>query len=343
MLNALTYLTRKCPRACDYCAIRDAKDVGPQLTAEQWILALKILEDLGVDFNLILGNETWLLGANLVEIMTHNKVPYALYTTCPEPLFSQHRDSVFKVVDNLSCGVDWPLSYLEKKDELIEDSERKSLDAWRGFQWLKKNHPEMDCQGTITVHFRNISFLPDIVTELSELGVFVGVNFIHWDKDGGFDFFPPKEELSHLLFEKDFRRYNLENILKDVLANPGLLQNPEMLRESPQLLSSMGWHCNGNPYGGPTIDSDGALRVCGYRKGIHTPNFSIFDLPERLEQWKQAVKEDTMDCPGCAWSYPWMYHYWKNKDANMGSKVFAKHAGEHIPETKWARRKLDNE
>lgn len=343
MLNALTYLTRKCPRACDYCAIRDAKDVGPQLTAEQWILALKILEDLGVDFNLILGNETWLLGANLVEIMTHNKVPYALYTTCPEPLFSQHRDSVFKVVDNLSCGVDWPLSYLEKKDELIEDSERKSLDAWRGFHWGKSNHPEMDTHGTITLHRKNLRFLPEIIDGLSDWGVFSAVNFLHWNSDGNFDFFPKKEELSDFAFPDDPEFVDMaKDVFAKVLERPGLLQNPEILTAPVEKMMSMGWHCNGDPYGGPTIDADGTLRLCGYRKGKETPKFTIFDLPRNLGAWREAVKTDAIDCPGCAWSYPWLYHYYQSiGDTTLGQAVFNRHAGKHIPKEKWARRRLE--
>ncbi len=340
MLNALTFLTRDCPRACDYCAIRDAKDVGTELTTKQWKEAFRILKSLDIDFNLILGNETWLLKDSLIEIMQYNQVPYALYTTCPEPLFSKYRDKMFKVIDNLSCGVDWPLSYLEKKDVLVEDSEKKSLDAWRGFQWFKKHHPEMDCQGTVTIHRGNVELLPSIINELSQLEVFVGVNFIQWNKDGNFDFFPPKEELDGLIISENSYAV-LDEVFKQVLQRPGLLQNPEMLQESPIKLLSMGWHCGGNPYGGPTIDSDGSLRVCGYRKGYNTTRFSIFDLPQYAKDWQRAVYRDARNCPGCAWSYPWMFHYWSGRDSEMGNKVFTKHAGHHISKKKWAKRKLE--
>ena len=344
MLNALTYVTRRCPRACDYCALRDAKDVGPELNTEQWKKAFDILKECGISFNLILGNETWLLGKSLVEIIAHNQVPYALYTTCPEPLFSQHREKILNVADNLSCGLDWPLSYLlekEKNGGLTEDSERKSLDAWRGFQWLKENYPNHDCQGTITVHRKNLPYLPQIISELTELGVFCGINFLHWNSDGGFDFFPSKEELRGLTIPNTLGTHKQARKLFDsILQKPGLLQNPEMLKEDPKKIMNMGWHCGGNPYGGPTIDADGTLRVCGYRKGKYTPQFTIFDLPEKWEEWKEAVQNDTKECPGCFWSYPWMYHYWQNKEPDMGNDVFVKHAGKHIPEEKWSERKV---
>jgi len=341
MLNALTYVTRRCPRKCEYCALRDAIDVGPELNNEQWIHAFEILKELGVEFNLILGNECWLLKDDLITIMSQNKVPYALYTTCPEPLFTNYRDKMFQVVDNLSCGVDWPLSYLlKKKEQDMSDDEKKSLSAWRGFAWFKKHHPDMDCQGTITVSKKNALYVYDTVRELSELGVFVGINFIHWNSDGLFDFFPPRSVLKDWVFDDEYDKTMLVNVLNDVIQDPGRLQNPEMLQMDFDKMINMGWHCQGNPYGGPTIDADGSLRVCGYRKGKETSKFSIFDLPEKLEEWKKAVYTDAMNCPGCSWSYPWMFHYWEEKNGEMGNDVFVKHAGDHIPKKDWSERRI---
>ena len=341
MLNALTYVTRRCPRNCNYCALRDAKDVGEELTEKQWKKAFLILHKMGIDFNLILGNETWLLEDKLVNIMQKNKVPYALYTTCPEPLFSRNREKMFSVVDNLSCGVDWSHSFLAKKLH-TEDSEKKSWDAWNGFHWAKKNYPGIDCQGTITVHKNNLTQVPSIVRELTDMGIFAGINFIHWNSDGNFDFFPEREEIERLVFpDTDEMHAMVRRVLNIVLREPGLLQNPEMLKVDTKILLNMGWHCKGNPYGGPTIDADGTLRLCGYRKGTYTPKFTIFDLPEHWAEWRKAVKRDAMECPGCSWSYPWMYHYWKNKDKDMGTNVFIKHAGNHIEKEKWSKRKQE--
>ena len=157
MKNALTYLTRGCPRNCEYCALRDAKGIGPQLQTHQWCEAFGILKVLGIDFNLILGNETWLLGHKLISIMSSNQVPYAIYTTCPEPLFSNLKDLYFKnkILDNLSCGMDYPVTV--EVQEIWDDSYKKSIDAWKGFTWIKENYPDIDTQGTITVHKKTIS------------------------------------------------------------------------------------------------------------------------------------------------------------------------------------------
>jgi MoaA/NifB/PqqE/SkfB family radical SAM enzyme len=340
MRNALTYLTRRCPRACTYCALRDSKGVGKELDAEDWIAACEILEEMGIDFNLILGNETWLLKEHLMNIMANNKVPYAIYTTCPEPLFSEWKDRFIPFpIDNLSCGLDYPYSYLKDR-KLTNDMERKSMDAWKGFQWLKNKYPNIDSQGTVTVNRLNYRFLPDLVRETKELGVFCGINFIHYDIDGGYDFFPKKEVISDMVFYRGHYSM-LKEVMEKVLETENLVQNPEMLKVDIECLTEMGWHCRGNPYSGPTIDADGSLRVCGYRKGERVSKMSIFDLPKLEDDWKEAVYLDAMDCPGCMWSYPWMFHYWMGRDEKFGENVFVHHAGEHIPEDQWAKRNVN--
>ena len=343
MKNALTYITRRCPMRCDYCAIRDSSNLGPELTPHEWIEAFSILKEIGVNFNLILGNESWILGVDLLRIMIRNEVPFAVYTTCPEPFFSNNRDSFFgsKVIDNLSCGLDYSWEFLKDR-KLQNDMEIKSYRAWKGIRWTKENYPNIDCQGNLTISKLNYLQIPDIITELTELGSFSGMNLIHFDK-GGFDFFPKKEKLQKFLFaEEDLPK--LQNVIDKVLDNPGKMQHPEIFTDIDlKELVSLNWHCKGDPYGGPTIDADGSLRCCGYRKGKYTPKFSIFDLPEKLEQWKDAVQMDASSCPGCAWSYPRMYHYWKDTNQEFGRRVFVNHAGHHIDKKDWSERTIDGD
>jgi MoaA/NifB/PqqE/SkfB family radical SAM enzyme len=273
--------------------------------------------------------------------MRSNQVPYALYTTCPEPLFSTYRDEFFGsgIIDNLSCGVDY--APLPDMFQPTDDSYKKSIDALKGLAWLRDHYPDMDAQGTITVHKGNLEQLPNLVNLLTYMRVFIGINFIHWNKDGQYDFFPSYDEIEHLLFKKEDSMEVTKMMfqLREIEGN--LIQNPEFIIQRPSILTQMGWHCKGNPYGGPTIDADGQLRCCGYRRGTHTPVMSIFDLPGNWDIWKDLVYKDAMECPGCAWSYPWMYHYWEATDPRMGEKVFVKHAGRHISKDKWSKRKIE--
>lgn len=338
--NSLVYLTRRCPRRCDYCTIRNGIKKSEELTVEQWRKAFDILKDLGVTFNLILGNETFLLGENLVTIMDNTPVPYGLYTSLSGNLFDKNHEAFFATekIDSISCGIDYPMGALPIKKE--EDSYKKSMKAWEVFQFVKKQYPKVDIQCTITIHRLNYKGVPLIIKQAAEIGIFTGVNFIHWNEDGKFDFFPDKEFLKDMLFlDEDLPE--LQKVVDEILLSPGTLQNPEILHLPLDELVNMKWHCKGDPYGGPSIDSDGSLRVCGYRKGEETPKFSIFDLPEKEKEWKRAVYNDAMKCPGCSWGFCISYKHWNETNDEMGKKVFTKHAGEHIAEEKWSKRKIE--
>jgi len=346
MINACTFMTRRCPRDCSYCDASKVKK-DDELDWMDWVQVNHILKKMGVDFNLILGNETWLIGHNLNRIMGYNTVVYALYTTCPPILFERYKDHFFTGnIDNLSCGIDYSMSYLlDKEKETYNDMEMKSTHAWFALAEVRKKYPHVDCQGTVTLHKQNYYQLPEIVRHLSEIGVSVGVNVIHYNKDGNYDFFPEKEFLNDFLFTEAHIE-DLKKIFLETTAIKGaLIQNKEMLQQ-PNLIKHMiktDWHCQGNPYGGPTIDSDGSLRCCGYRKGERASQYHIFEMPKYFGPYLKAVYDDAMKCPGCFWSYPHMFHYWENHSPEFGKKVFARHARPELPESKWSKRKINND
>jgi MoaA/NifB/PqqE/SkfB family radical SAM enzyme len=311
------------------------------MMATQWTRAFKILEDLGVEFNLILGNEPWLFGPFLLDILRSNKVPYAMYTTAPEHLFNRYRDLLFSNgLDNLSCGIDYP--YIDGLD-VDDDSFRKSRSAYEAFVWTKQHYPNVDIQGTITIHKKNIDYVPLLVQQLIDLEVFYGVNFINWNADGAFDFFPERQYIDDLTFKPEDTA-QVQMVLDTILNKPGSrMQSPEVItqiRDNPELLQ-MKWHCGGDPYGGPTIDADGTLRCCGYRKGRFTPTMTIFDLPGHEDHWEEMVYQDAMECPGCCWMHPMQVKYWRERDPEMGKKVLVKHAGRHIDEKDWSKRNIE--
>jgi hypothetical protein len=315
------------------------------MSKEDWVHAFAILKEIGVTFNLILGNETWLMGSKLLYILGKNEVPFALYTTAPPKLFEKYREAYFGsgIVDNLTCGIDYSLKYLYSLKRPMTDTEQKSYDGWHALMWAKRNYPDLDMQGNITVYQQNYLQLHDLVAELYEEGIFEGVNLIQWARDDGYDFFPGEKEMSQYLFEpEDYGKLLI--MFRTVLTRPHLLHHPEVLDLDPDTLKhmvEMRWHCEGDPYGGPTIDSDGTLRCCGYRKGTRTPKFSIFDLPDSLDHWRAALYWDAMDCPGCSWSFPRMFKYWSTTDEKFGRDVFTKHAGRHVPDDQLPSRKVE--
>jgi len=341
-MNSLVYLTRRCPRDCGYCDLK--KSIGEEMSFSEWRRAFVILKEMGVDFNLVLGNETWLLGIELLSIVNSGP-PYALYTTCPQDLFLSLWITFFKRgdIDNLSCGIDYPIEWCKyyKQESRFDHIEEKSWDGWKGLLTTKMWYPNIDTQGNITIHGKNYRLLPDIVTDLYENDIFCGMNVIHHNKDGKFDFFPKKEYMKEFLIDKPDERKELRDILDQVIDSPNNIQNVETMTQDIVPLLDMEWHCKGDPYGGPTVDANGTLRCCGYRKGERTPKLHIFDLPKRIDDWREAVYKDSMNCPGCGWSYPRMTHYWEDNDQDFGKKVFTKHAGHHIPMDKWSNRTIE--
>ena len=309
---SVIFLTRRCPRNCDYCNIRNSP-LKRELTAKEWLKAFAIIKSLGVEFNLILGNEPWLLGRNLPIIVNSVDIPYAVYTTCMPELFDPLYNELFTMgLNNLSCGIDFPPVVCKNKNE---PTYKKSLDGFRGIKATLRDFPEVDCHATITVHKENIEYVPSMIRQFSMFGITIHLNFIHWNKDGGYDFFSDENELRDLLFRTKSDLRMVENIFETIPVLPdSKIFGIEMFSEPMEKLINMKWHCGGDPSGGPTVDADGSLRCCGYRRGKRTPKLSIFDLPEKWVDWKLNVFEDAMDCPGCAWACSWVYNYWKHKD-----------------------------
>ena len=347
MKNAFTYITRACPRDCDYCNIKSGKKSRGRMSEEDWIDAFHILKSIGVTFNLILGNETWLLGDKLLTILKKNTIPFALYTTAQPKLFEKYREQFFGsgVIDNLTCGIDYSRDYLKDRTEPFTTTEQKAWDGWEALIWAKNHYPNLDMQGNITVYRENYLQLPRLVKELANLGIFEGVNLIHWNKDGQYDFFPDIDVMQKYLF-RNSEIPLLHDTFHQVLSEYHLLHHPEVLdMDIPTLrfMLDMKWHCEGDPYGGPTIDSDGSLRCCGYRAGDLSQKLNILELTskEKIKEWEHAVHTDTMNCPGCSWSFPRMFKHWNATDEPFGRDVFTKHAGHHVPEDKLPSRKVE--
>lgn len=345
MTNTCIYLTRRCLYACSYCKLRVSNLSGPELTSSQWKEALGIVKaQIKPDFNLFLGNETWLCD-DLPGIIHSVQSPYAVYTSCfPHVFNSVSIRRMFegeKRLDNLSCGCDYPFDAARKHTDVPEY--RKAYNAHMAFATVRTMYPTVDCQGTITISVDNLRHVVDTIKELSFMGVDVGLNFIHSDT-GGFDFFPPEKEIDGLLINphnEEHRKHllRLYRYLRKGRRGTHRVQNTEdtltLLAKVFSTYSDVGsrntcWHCDGDPYGGPSIDADGSLRCCGYRKGTRTSKLSVFDLAsdKGVSNWRESVAADCAKCPGCTWSYPRLYKRYKD-DPCFGKQVFVNHAQIH--------------
>lgn len=314
---ACVFLTRKCPRNCGYCATKFSVN---ELTTKQWKEALRIVEDMGINFYLAIGNDPWVLGEDLLDIVTSNGMSYGMYTSAYPKVFYEYAPLFFKNgLNQLSVGIDYNFEEMILDKTKFTSEEQKAKDAWKIVKHTRQYYPEVDVQSTFTLNRQSWPYLIRTVRSLSEIGVITDVNMIHYDSDGGFDFFPPKKEMKHYILPttKSWAS-TLENVFIGVLDIPNVkIFNPEYLNGSQIKVHDLlryRYHCKGDPLGGPTIEADGSLRLCAYRKGTRVPKLSIFDLVTKKDvlKWKLAEIADAAECPGCSWGCSMFYKWRQN-------------------------------
>jgi len=311
------YLNRDCVRKCSYCAERDAPLKGKQLKVEEWKYAIRIL-DRFCDFHLFLGNEFFLLDdpVGFVEFM-QSRSDYAIYSTFPWRLFRSYRWKLKGKLYNISAGIDCLVG-----DPILVE---KTIEGLAGLTWFKR-HGIPDSQGTITLHAKNLNQVETLIELLTREGIWCGLNVIHWNLDGGYDFFPPVDRRYQLVKGRELVEL-IDRLVNRIVKGELMVQNPpEYLYGVLKYGVTLNWHCTLPLL--ISVDADGSLRCCGYRKGERLPNFTVFDLENELsiDDWKTLWWEDSRECPGCYWSYMWMIEYFERTDKDFGKEVFQKHA-----------------
>ena len=332
------YLTRRCPRACEYCRIRDPASLsGPELSILQWKRAFKILKEIGVEFNVVLGNEVLMLREGLVELtgyLNKENILYAYYTTFPEPLWSTYRDDLVAAkVYNFSSGIDTLPKYSPPNSDIAKKSEAGLLNLG----WCKA-HGIPDTHATVTVSRLNLPYLPSLVQDISDKGIWIALNPIHHNKhDDKFDFFPPPEEIQDLLLtEKDL--LNMIRIAKQLQA--GVIQGKYRIQNTPEFFFDwikhgikQDWHCSPDTMIF-CVDSDGMMRTCSYRRDTLSAKYSIFDLPEKLDEFLEENRKDRANCSGCLWYCWWQLDNLQKTGSTMAKDKFRTHKSEYFKEEK---------
>jgi MoaA/NifB/PqqE/SkfB family radical SAM enzyme len=312
------YLTRQCPRACEYCRIRESK-IDKELTPEQWVEALHILKEAGVEFNLFLGNEPFMLKEGLVHIIENCKdINYGMYSASPEELFNKYAD---KVIDAGLKNYSIPIDLIGVPTDYTGDIKDKSLQGLENLKYMRDNGVT-ELYGLMTISKLNYKYVEQIAKIVNDAGAVIGFNVIHWNTDGKFDFFPGKEDMQEYILgpeEKKELSKSFANILK--LKQEGKLRIQNNLQWFGDLFlycDELNWHCTHPQI--LTVDSDGSFRVCGYRKGEHISKYNIFNFRDDMDGFMRAWIQDKEECPGCFWAYPYLSEQWMDADT---AKKFA--------------------
>jgi len=304
------------------------------LSLDQWQRAFGILKSLEVDFHLLLGNELMIYDevVGLVDWLTNvDGTPYAFYTTSPPYLLSTVGGELARVgITNVSTGFDWFSDKLElDRDDPLFFMKRKSLTGLKGLMFFKERSVP-DLHGTVTISKHNKDIALDLLRFLTKLGIWSAVNPVHWDKDGEYDFFPPREAIEGDILDKADVESFADAIKEAQLAGEISLQNPPEYFDAWKKHWNLDWHCSlPLVY---SVDADGSMRCCGYRRGSRVPEFKIFDLdnPNKLEKFWAAWHEDAAECPGCLWSYWWQAEFLMGEEEGFKREFFQTHASRHF-------------
>ena len=321
------FIQRYCPRQCPYCIAKDVRGKR-KLRVHEWQKFFEWADKQGFEFHLILGNESlaypWIV--DFVKMMRGRY--YTLYTTFPEPYHPKVTEEVIKAgVYSLSCGVD----YIVTED--FTDDYIKSGHGVEVMCQIKNRIP--DHQLTVTIHRKNFRVLPQIMGVLTRMGFITGASFVEYSHDGKHDFFPTKDKLLDYIFtEEDKEEFDfVMNLVADGIEEGKYFVQPppEYFRDAVKYAIDISWHCSKPLI--LSIEEDGSLRLCAYRKGEELPNYTIFDLVEdriTLEEVKKLWKKESKKCPGCYWSYPYICEYWEKHDSEFGKKVIQVHASKYF-------------
>ena len=305
------YLNRSCPNNCPQCGIRDPSK--QKLTPQAWMEACEILQAcFDTEFFLILGTEPLLMGEGLVDLVkywTKMKMFYGLYSTSPEPYFSQLKK---KLVDagltSWSAGIDtWPgLPNMFALDKVIQ--------SVRGLDYMAD--AGVTIHTVTTVNNYNLEDVALILRSAQErfrkkTTVTSSLNAIEWQHDETFDFFSKKEKMmppyADLVIPPERHPAVLkmcEDVRKLMFVDGYQIQTTARhLNDWPLLYRSLNSNCQG--LCGFAVDCDGRMRRCGYNKGTKVSSYTVWDI-ERASVRRQFIQdwqEEVASCPGCFWVF----------------------------------------
>ncbi len=331
------FVRRYCPRNCGYCLAKDVRGDGKFMKPEEWGQALKILEDKGIKFHLILGNEL-LAYPNCAELVKELQPfwgRYAIYSTFPEPWTTKFLDGCLNQgLYNISGGVD-VCPGLATGDYDVDSKSDRVL------QWLvycqKRGVP--DVHATTTIHKYNYNKLEPLLDYCTSKNIWMAASMVEYSSDGKHDFYRDYEAMRDWLIPKDelgkFRDTMHDLAVKMRTGRWKMQVPPEYFEElGDREFSQISWHCSK-----PIIihiEEDGNLRACNYR-GLLKEKHSVFELDDgrlTMEEYVALQQSCTKECPGCsggggAWSYWWQAEYWLKGDVEKGDKIFQEHARGH--------------
>lgn len=317
------YITRKCNLNCGYCNVH--KKNMNELDIDQWIRALTIIENMGIEKVAILGGEPLIKpGINrLIYHLAHNTNLEFSITSNGTADLDKLKDIAEAGIKRFSCSIDT----LEENslDKFTTYKSKKAIQCFNLMQEYGVEH--------LTAYFvlsaKTLDQIVDLVKKLTNKKIWVYILPYHYGKEGE-EFWETRDRIKkdNLAIEEKhlpLLKQQLEHLI-DLKRKGYLISNSELyLKNIYSTVVGFKWHCPGD-IRELRIDADGSLMCCHDFKGNLSSKFSIFDL-ERENVYQEFCKSreiDSKSCPGCIW--PSQFHsneYIENLDNIEGTFIKA--------------------
>lgn len=303
ILESSVYLTRKCNLKCQYCKIIKT-ELPLELTMEQWIEVMDILEGLGVRFVNIAGGEPTVL-KGLGRLISHiNNNTTLAHSIVSNSLFNDEK--LKEMVDAGLKAYVASIDVMDGADKRLHDI-RKSSAGMRMLERLKGKVPYL-C-GNIVISARNLSSVVEVTRYLSDNGIWVNVCPVIWGRGDKWESVEEADNAYRLTNEHRERLEDIAKRLVELKRNGALLLPTESYLEGlPTYGPDLSWKCYSETE--PTspsrliVDADGSLMTCINMRGEVAKRYTVFDLGNEdtyrgfVEDWW----EDAKRCQGCYWS-----------------------------------------
>ncbi|HZX36690.1 MAG TPA: radical SAM protein [Thermodesulfobacteriota bacterium] len=302
-LECSVYLTRKCNLKCQYCRIVETT-LPEELSMEQWIEAMDIIEGLGVKFVNIAGGEPTVL-KGLGRLISHLNKTFMSYSIVSNSMFND--DKLDEMVDAGLKAYVASIDVLDSRDLSPHDL-RKSNAGMRMLEKLRlRNVPNL-C-ANIVISAKNLNSVVVAAKYLSDSGFLVNLCPVIWGRGDKWD--DAKEaDPSYRLTEEHKEKLSAMAIELIEMKRAGALIVPTeaYLRGLPVHAIGLDWKCfDGNRATDPPrliVDADGSLMTCINTRGEVSKKYTIFDLRDDVayERFSPDWWMDAKKCKGCYWS-----------------------------------------
>jgi len=293
------FITRKCNILCGYCKLT-RKHFENELSINEWKLAFKNLEKIGIKTVKILGGEPTVIDGleELLKFINENtSIKYAILSNS---IFSQ------KKLENLiNIRLQGYFASVDGIEDIksVNGSIKKSHAGFKRLLELKEKGIKI-LGANVVINKQNILDIPEIVKSLSNEGIWVNLcPVIHGKQD--FWEFRTDVPLQYKFTKNDIPV--IDTVMKELVtlkhAGYKIAVPDSYLLNMSKYCINLNWKCNELVQ--LRIDSDGALTICNDIRGKVADKYNILHIDDKIFNrfkidWYND--KDRINCPGCYWS-----------------------------------------